>query len=264
MSFIEFDETTCTKQSMIMPSPHSHDHYELYFLLEGERDFFVDNKMFLIPKNTLVIVPPYVMHKTEGGPYRRININISPELLTDNQNNFLLETSNRTALKISDDYLSLITRLLEEGVKLPVNARQKKEALITITKTIITFLSLQTTMSIEAASMAYSPTNVSPEVLKIVYHINKNFTSPITLKSLCDEFFICKVSLCKKFKSVMHCSIMEYILQLRLNKAKALLKEGDKSIEEIASLCGFSSANYFGLIFKKAIGLSPLNYKKTR
>jgi AraC-like DNA-binding protein len=57
---------------------------------------------------------------------------------------------------------------------------------------------------------------------------------------------------------------MEYILQLRLNKAKSLLQEGKKSIEEIANLCGFSSANYFGLIFKKAVGLSPLNYKKTR
>lgn len=263
MSFIDFDEMT-RPDGHVMPAPHSHDHYELYFLLDGERDFFVNNKMFVISKNTLVIVPPFVMHKTEGHHCKRVNINVSPDLLTDFQNDFLMKASEKTALKISDEYLSLINRLLDEGVKYPVKAKNKQETLTAIAQSIISFLSLQEPISLEAASTTYSPTNVSPEVLKIIYYINKNYTRQITLKELCDEFYICKVSLCKKFKDVMHCSIMEYILQLRLNKAKVLLSEGNKSIDEIASLCGFSSANYFGLIFKKAMGISPLNYKKTR
>ena len=57
---------------------------------------------------------------------------------------------------------------------------------------------------------------------------------------------------------------MEYVSRMRLSKAKLLLRDSNKSIEEIATECGFSSANYFGLIFKKEVGLSPLNYKKTR
>lgn len=263
MSFIEF-ESMKRPQDHSMPSPHSHDHYELYFLLDGERDFFVDNKMFVVSKNTLVIVPPFVMHKTEGGPYKRININVSPTLLTDSQNDFLMKTSDKIALRLSDEYLPLIVKLLDEGEKFPINSKFKTESLVAITQTIIAFLRLLEPVSVEVASTTFSPTNVSPEVLKIIYYINQNFTKQITLKDLCDEFFLCKVSLCKKFKDVMHCSIMEYILQLRLNKAKSLLQEGKKSIEEIANLCGFSSANYFGLIFKKAVGLSPLNYKKTR
>ena len=36
------------------------------------------------------------------------------------------------------------------------------------------------------------------------------------------------------------------------------------SMEEIAELCGFSGANYFGLVFKKNVGLSPANYRKSR
>ena len=57
---------------------------------------------------------------------------------------------------------------------------------------------------------------------------------------------------------------MEYVSRMRLSKAKSLLKDTNKSIEDIALDCGFSSANYFGLIFKKEVGLSPLNYKKSR
>ena len=62
----------------------------------------------------------------------------------------------------------------------------------------------------------------------------------------------------------MKCSVMKYVLELRLNKAKLLLRDTDKSIEQISVECGFSSANYFGLTFKKSIGLSPLNFRKSR
>jgi transcriptional regulator GlxA family with amidase domain len=42
------------------------------------------------------------------------------------------------------------------------------------------------------------------------------------------------------------------------------LSSSDYSMEKIAELCGFPSANYFGLIFKKHYGISPLNYRKKR
>ena len=264
MDFLEFDELAVT-QKHVMPQPHSHDYYELYFLLDGEREFFIENKMFMVPKNTLIVVPPFCIHKTEGGPYHRININVSPSLLNKTENEFLLKARDNIAVKITDDYKELIIKLLTEGAKIQsVNIKSKKDSLLALTKTIILFLSMQESVSLTLASSAYSMKYVSPEVLKIIYYINTHYNQQITLKSLCDYFFMSKVSLCKKFKEVMNCSIMEYVMRIRLNKAKVLLRDSSKSIEDVAFECGFSSANYFGLIFKKEIGLSPLNYKKTR
>ncbi|MBE5749960.1 MAG: AraC family transcriptional regulator [Clostridiales bacterium] len=264
MDFLEFDELSINEQH-VMPRPHSHDYYELYFLIDGEREFFIENKMFIVPKNTLVVVPPFCIHKTEGGPYRRININVSPNLLSKSQNEFLLNATKNIAVKINDEYRDLIVRLLSEGAKIQsVNIKSKREYLLSLAKTILLFLSVQESVSLSLASSAYSMKAVSPEVLKIIYYINTHYSQPITLKILCDVFFMSKVSLCKKFKEVMNCSIMEYVMRIRLNKAKVLLRDTDKSIEEVAFECGFSSANYFGLTFKKEIGLSPLNYKKTR
>lgn len=57
MNFLEIEEGERTINHE-MNEPHSHDYYELYFLLEGEREFFIDNKMFVVPKNSLVAVPP--------------------------------------------------------------------------------------------------------------------------------------------------------------------------------------------------------------
>ena len=101
-------------------------------------------------------------------------------------------------------------------------------------------------------------------MLKIVFYLNTHFREPLSLERLSREYFLSKATLCGKFRRVMHCSIMEYVAGLRLTKAKQLLRYSDKRIEEISEECGYSSPNYFGLIFKKEVGLSPLNFRKSR
>ena len=102
MEFIEIEEGE-RKISHEMNKPHSHEHYELYFLLNGEREFFIDNKMFVVPEKSLVVVPPYSMHKTAGGPYKRINVNVSPELLSQAENDFLKKVSGHPAIEIEEE-----------------------------------------------------------------------------------------------------------------------------------------------------------------
>lgn len=264
MYFLEFEKVD-SPNDFAMNEPHSHEYYELYFLFDGTRNFFIDDKMFVVNKNTFIVVPPFSMHKTEGGPYVRININVAPSLLSQEQNEILRKFASKIAINLHGKYLNLIKDLLFEGARVQsMNLKNKNEYLLSILKTIILFLSIENFNSITAVGVAGSIKNATPEVLKIIYYINNNFSKKITLKSLCNEFFLSKVSLCKKFKEVMNCSIMEYVLRLRLNIAKSLLRDSTKTIEEISAECGFSSANYFGLIFKKEVGLSPLNYKKTR
>lgn len=264
MNFFEFEQIKVEKDSAMM-QPHSHDFFELYFLLEGRREFFVENKMFNLAENTLVVVSPFKMHKTEGGPFRRININISADLLSDFQIEFLTKISEKIAVKLDKKTVDLISKLLFEGEKLQSSSiKNKHETLLSFAHTIINLLALRELTPVSALTIAHKDSNLSTEVLKILSYINKHYNQQINLKDLCNKFFLSKVSLCKKFKSVMNCSIMEYVSLLRLNKAKALLRDTNKSIEDISNHCGFSSANYFGLIFKKEVGLSPLNYRKTR
>ncbi len=264
MEFIEIEEGE-RKISHEMNKPHSHEHYELYFLLNGEREFFIDNKMFVVPEKSLVVVPPYSMHKTAGGPYKRINVNVSPELLSQAENDFLKKVSGHPAIEIEEEYAETIIRILKTGTEIQTGSRpDKRELLISLTKTVILLLSRQTIKPVALAGMTFKQNEVSTDILKIVYYINTNYNRNITLKEICGEFYISKVTLCKQFKNVMHCSVMKYVSGLRINKAKELLIYSDYSIEEVSNLSGFSSANYFGLAFKKETGMSPLNYKKTK
>ncbi|MBR1968458.1 MAG: helix-turn-helix transcriptional regulator, partial [Clostridia bacterium] len=140
--------------------------------------------------------------------------------------------------------------------------KNKNEILISVIQSLIFLLSTQNLPSIFAASATNKVKNISPDILKIIAYINANYNQPITLKTLSDKFYLSKVSLCKKFKKAMRCSIMDYVSHLRLNKAKSILRSQNKSMEEIAAECGYSSASYFYLTFKKQVGLSPSNYKK--
>ena len=81
---------------------------------------------------------------------------------------------------------------------------------------------------------------------------------------LADRFFVSKATLIYNFNKYASCSPMDFLLNVRLTKAKDMLINSGKSVGEISDECGFSSANYFGLIFKKKEGLSPLQYRKNQ
>ena len=119
-------------------------------------------------------------------------------------------------------------------------------------------------ISIEIRSVEQATEKDNRLILQIIDYINAHLEQNICLDDLSARFFISKNSLCKKFRSVMRCSVAEYIMGARQTRAKNLLVTTDLSMDEIAERCGYSSANYVSLIFKKNVGLSPVNYRKKK
>ncbi|MCD7810640.1 MAG: helix-turn-helix transcriptional regulator [Ruminococcus sp.] len=73
--------------------------------------------------------------------------------------------------------------------------------------------------------------------------------------------FISKSYLQKIYKSYFNKSIIEELIQFRLDKAKKLLIETDLSVTEIANECGYSTYNYFVRQFRAAENLSPSQFR---
>lgn len=260
MSFIEFDKSE-RKIEWSMNKLHSHTHYEVYFLLKGTRSFFLSNALFTLEAGTLVVIPPFAMHKTEGGPFERININVSPEFLDGFQKKVLDDLAQNICIKLNDKNLKEIKNILKEIES--VDKLQKYSQ--NLTKTLFGYL-VFILSKINKGNTAICKTttfqNTSPLVLKIIDYLNKNYDKNISLATLESKFFLSKTSLCKQFNKETNCTIKNYLLNIRLNKAQFYLTKTKKSILEISEICGFCSQNYFGLIFKQKIGLSPLNYRK--
>lgn len=86
----------------------------------------------------------------------------------------------------------------------------------------------------------------------------------LSVEDLCKIIGISRIQLYRKVKALLDCSISDYILNRRLQKAKYYLSREDHSISEVSYLVGISSATYFSTIFKAKYGMPPSEFKKSR
>jgi len=93
-------------------------------------------------------------------------------------------------------------------------------------------------------------------------YIENNYNQDISLDALSRELGISPQYFSKLFKKEVGVNFIEYLTQLRLKKAKEIMKDGGKSIKEICYMVGYTDPNYFSRIFRKHTDLSPTEYIK--
>ena len=92
--------------------------------------------------------------------------------------------------------------------------------------------------------------------------IRERYGDPVFgLEQLTDEISVSPAYFSTTFKKETGASFVQYLTNVRLEKAKELLKSSDAKTYEIAEMTGFSEPNYFSFIFKKNIGVSPSQYR---
>lgn len=100
------------------------------------------------------------------------------------------------------------------------------------------------------------------DIRKFQIALIENFQHQINLEEIATSMDISYSWMRKKFKQVVGISPNQYILQLRLQKARDLLTTTDNQIKYISDECGFKSPFYFSKYFKKDTGLSPILFRK--
>lgn len=95
-------------------------------------------------------------------------------------------------------------------------------------------------------------------------YIQENFTRDISLEFLAGEAGFSLSHFRKLFTAYYGKSPKQYILYLRLNKAKDLLAANEFNVSETARLCGFKNVFYFSDLFKKTFGLAPNAFRTQR
>ncbi len=102
-----------------------------------------------------------------------------------------------------------------------------------------------------------------PQVVQDTYlYLTQNFEKQITLQELGTKFGISPFHLQKLFRRYIGLSPAEYLIHLRIARAKELLRTTRAPIGTISDRVGMSSQNYFSLQFKKLEGITPLAYRK--
>lgn len=117
-------------------------------------------------------------------------------------------------------------------------------------------------------SESWHPEEVKDKTLKegsinsVKNYLDQNYRDDIRLDALAVKFFINKYYMSRSFKEQIGMTINEYLNNVRVTKAKQMLRFTDKTIADIGERVGIEDPAYFSRMFKKIEGISPDQYRK--
>jgi AraC family transcriptional regulator of arabinose operon len=252
-----------------MKQTHFHNNYEVYYLLRGEKLFFVHDKLYKAEKGDMVIVKPNEVHRTSGvqSAYtERILINFKFEFVEK-----LLKSEGIELLKLENGVSKLRFSMKEQlEIEKILNQIMKeveaKEYGYTSSIRVLLFLLLIKIYRVSLKGRIEEEEPIGPieqKVMEIVNYININYSSDIYLNNIAKEFYISESYLSRIFKKITGFHMSEYIQIVRIKEAQKLLREKDFKIIDIAEKVGFMQIAHFNKTFKKITDTTPLKYRKS-
>ena len=99
-------------------------------------------------------------------------------------------------------------------------------------------------------------------VRRIAGYVERYYNQKISIAMLCKLFHLSERQLYRQFNRYMSCSVIDYVQQIRMEKAKQLLAETDEIIPSVAIAVGYEDASFFSSLFMRKIGCSPGKYRE--
>ncbi len=101
------------------------------------------------------------------------------------------------------------------------------------------------------------------EIGRVLEYLHQNYGEKLSVNKLAGIANMSESNFTRIFKKETGLAPMEYLIGVRLDKAKMLLRAGTMSITEIALQCGFNSLSHFSSCFTKHVGLAPSDYQNS-
>ena len=95
---------------------------------------------------------------------------------------------------------------------------------------------------------------------RIIRYMESHLSDNLSFTAICTYSAQSATNLKTMFKAVTGMGVMEYYRQLKIERAKQLLREGSGNITQIADRMGYTSVHYFSRHFKQATGMTPREY----
>ena len=239
--------------------PHAHNYTELFYIIDGDGQFQIDDERFMVHANQLVIVNPNIIHTElsyEAHPLEYIVVGIEGQALE------VSETCDGRFCILSfpeqNNILTCMQNILQE-------MQNKVPQYQTVCQAYMNILVIQLmrNASLSAVQEPAQPQK-NRQCAAARRYIDFHYKESLTLDLLAAETNVNKYYLVHAFKQTYGISPINYMISCRIQEGKRLLEETDLSLSQISSILGFSSASYFSQSFRKAEGISPIEHRKMR
>lgn len=237
--------------------PHTHNHVELFYIIGGKGQFLINDDLYPVNTNHLVIINPNVIHtevSLNAQPLEYIVLGIDGIELSIN------DTANGQFCILdhfeSVDISSCLRNILREMEMKQPGYEDVCQAFMEI---LIIRLMRSTGLSVPNGIPSVSSHR---QCAAIHRYIDLHFKESLTLDLLAEEAHMNKHYLSHAFKREYGISPINYMISRRIEESKYLLTETDLSLSQISQLLGFSSLSYFSQVFRKSQSIPPIEYRQ--
>ena len=159
---------------------------------------------------------------------------------------------------LSREIFELIDRIRQE---LPAESELSRLAIRTYLKMILMLLVSHCSETGTLSGVFNRQKEVMDRLAPIFEHLQRHYDEPLRVN---DAARLCAVSACcfmNLFKEVTGQSFVSYLNHFRVAKARALLVGTNRPISAISLDTGFCTQSYFGVVFRRITGMTPLAYR---
>ena len=238
---------------------HYHKSFELYYLVKGQREYFIDDRFFQVAAGDLVLIPRKVLHRTAGKGGLRYLVHFSEA--------FLLRFFTPETLAALWKKMPLVFRSEEAGqsevsialANLLALYQEQEDA----TDAQVAGILYQLLFRMRYGTNTYAPQDYSDErITQIIHYINEHYNQISDITQIAEHFYISKYYLCRLFKKQLGVPLISYLNMVKIRHACRLINGGCNNLTQVALDCGFNSSSYFCKVFKSEKGISPTQYRK--
>jgi YesN/AraC family two-component response regulator len=248
---------------------HCHDDFiELSFIISGSVDYLIEGEKYTLKKGQVLISNPGIYHKElfdSNTNCRELHIGLTNLNLFNNTRKNYIDLGAKNILtmeKYKDEILKNCLEIIEEQKKYNQTSPFMLKSLVMKLLVLLHRELNEEVPNINSHEFSFKSREKKALVESITSYLSKNYTEDISLYTLSKNMYLSPVYISKIFKDVMGDSPINYLIQIRLSKAKELLKDNNLSIKAIANLVGYNDPYYFSKLYKKYYGISPNKVRK--
>lgn len=257
----------CDNKDFIDSKYHCHDFIEFSYVLSGTVNYRINDKFYKITEKTLLPFNPGVYHREtliKGEQTTELHIGFRNIKIDGLPINYILKDNLEVPLKFTqfkDDFHKCCLEIIEEQEACEIGKELVLKSLIM--KLIALFLKETNYVKNKKITNRYNfPFYNKANMVKIILeYFDNNYMSNVSLDDIAKNMYVSPVYISKIFKEKTGESPINYLINLRLEKAKDLLLTTESPIKVIAQSVGYNDAYYFSKLFKKYYGYSPSKFK---
>lgn len=245
-----------------------HNSCEILFVEEGEAEYQVNDTVYHVEKNTVLIIGATDRHKFTFTklPYIRYGLTLMPSFLqslpiVSGYMNVYQTQIPENAAKLVNLEPSVFQRMIKILWELRdewESGEEGSDMVCALVMELTILLKRQLQMKSQESSGTYKAMN------ELKHYIDTHYQEDLSLSNLSKIFYLQPGTISKNFRQIWGKNINRYINSVRITNAVHILDKSDISITELAEMVGYENVNTFLRQFKEKMDVSPLQYRKRR